>query len=171
MRSIPLAMAGVLFAQVAVADIYTECARAISENDASKALELATTLLRFNSIAIQNQDAGAACLSYAMGEEYVYSIGLSTLSSKREEDARIEAAKAEAAERNAEQKKLQAEEEMLQLAQRKAELAIEAEKQQRQEAVWKRVLRACEELYQSDPTSAVTNRICLDVFLETGLPG
>lgn len=44
------------------------------------------------------------------------------------------------------------------------------QKNAKERTVWLRVEEACRTLYKKHPDETVTNRICLDLFLVTGLP-
>lgn len=170
MQPIILAIAITFSGHAAYANIFEDCTQAIAEGDKLKAEELAATMLRFNSISTADQALGAACLSYARGEEYVYVVGPNTFLSKASEETRLKEEKEKAVARAQESEKRLKERELLELAERKRTAAIEAQKEERRQAVWKRVSEACTELYQDDPEGTVTNQICLDVFLQTGLP-
>lgn len=165
-----LAFAFAICAQTATAGTYSDCTLAIKKGDQAKAKELASALLRFNSFSVDEQMTGAACLTYAMNEEYVFSIILNTFVPKGQEEAVVDEKKKAAAERAVEdQRKVAAALERNRLHQL-AELAAKAAKQAQIDTVWKRVYEACANLYRSDPDTTVTNQICLNVFLETGLP-
>ena len=42
--------------------------------------------------------------------------------------------------------------------------------QDRELSVWQGVNKACTEIYLDDPNSALTNKVCIDLFLQIGLP-
>lgn len=170
MRLIILSVALAAFGLTASANIYDECKKAIKNADLETAKEISAKILSFNSVSISDHADGAACLSYAMGKDYVFSFVLNTFSPKEDEDAIIEVKKREASERAIEQEKRQAEADERRRLRREAELATDAAKRANVSAVWKRVFVACNELFADDPNTAVTNQICLNVFLETGLP-
>ena len=170
MRIIWLATTLIICAQTALAGTYSDCTEAIKSGDQSQAKELAATILRFNSFSHDEQITGAACLTFAMGQEYVFSIVLNTFAPKAEVAAIIEATKKEAAGKADEQKRLQEEFDRKRRETRQAQLAAAAANEAQTLAVWRRVYEACNELYSNDPNATVTNQICLNVFLETGLP-
>jgi hypothetical protein len=170
MRVAVLAMALATLGNSAEAGIYDDCAEAIKNGNHEKAKEYASTLMRFNSFSVSELEAGAACLTYAMGREYIYSYALNTFVSKDEEDAMIEASKKKAAEQAAaQQNKLAAADELTRLR-RQPELEAQAAKEAQTVAVWKRAYEACSIFYRADPDKTVTNQVCLNIFLETGFP-
>lgn len=93
------------------------------------------------------QVLGAQCLTFATGIEHVYDpVSAAFVRVSRQEEAREK-------ERLAAQAK-----------------EFEQEKSRRRFAVWSAVFDACEDLYFDEPSQALTNRVCLDYFLESGLP-
>ena len=171
-NSYPFIFLVALFAvQPARADTYADCIAAIEAGDLETAKGIALTMLRFTNVTDpKKQEMGAQCLTGATGEPHVYSMGLArflpSIEAEKVEEQRIIDAKAalEASEA-LERARLNAEA----AAEAKAVAAERAEAAKKQ-AVWKRVSQACNELYADDPNLAVTNKVCLDLFLMIGLP-
>ena len=181
MRLLQVLICLLLLSGAALADVYADCQKAIEAGDKAEAEELSALILRFNSLSVANQTAGAACLSYAKGKKYTYDIVLEAfvepaqaeaiLKKKRDEAA---AKEAKVAGRRAAGKKIEAEREAIAAATR---IRIAEERAKRKaaqdakiQAVWERVKEVCGALYADDPTEALTRKVCLDLFLVTGLP-
>ena len=156
---------------MAVADTYADCKEAISANDHEAALKFATRLLRFRNISDPSkQKSGAACLTFAKGTEYTYDFAKDGFAEASVVAAALAASQEEFAAREEERAKREsiiAAEKAQRLERERIRKEAEAAKVR---AVWQRVTDACVKLYQDDPDGTVTNRICLDVFLQTGLP-
>ena len=154
------------------------------------------------------QAAGARCLTFVKGEEWVYSVVQGRFESEAEttkddaisqalEDAkaapgpaRTEAEEAErqdaisraledartapgSARAEAEEAERQVVEDAIaavETAQRLVEVAIKQSQVERKLAVLRGVMNACTDIYLEDPNTALTNRVCIDLFLQTGLP-
>ena len=173
----------------AFADIYSDCQAAIEADDRTAALSYATTMMQFNQIwDPKKQTGGADCISYATGKTYVYSFSLGAFAKATAAEAILVAKRKEAAEAAALQDQKAEAERMARIkearlakaeAERQEALAraeavraavLEAADAKRRALVWTRVLEGCLALYSKNPDETVTNRVCLDVFLETGLP-
>ena len=164
--------------EAAAADVYTDCTEAMQSGDIERARSSGETILRLNSFSSAVDKATvAACLTFAFGEEYIFSPRsgrfLSTTQEARmiEEQRQRDAADAAqiASRVAANEARRRKEEEQLQ-AERALAAKVEKERRDRELAVWRRVMEACSEIFEDDPNSALTNRICLDLFLQVGLP-
>ena len=189
MRLIQLLSCFLLFSTSAVADIYADCQTAIEARDKEKAEELSNLMLESKLIALSHRADGAKCVSFAKGKEYYYDINLKAfvdltqpgaaqraiaakLGEEKRDLAKLRIKKAAADKINADNEavataKLKAEQEIM-AAQRAA--AMEANEAAKIQSVWARVMEVCSELYADDPTEALTRKVCLDLFLVTGLP-
>ena len=165
-----VAIVFLISAQSAHAGIFSDCKLAIEANDQSAAKRLAQQILTFNSFSLDNLKDGEACLSFAMDQEYVFNLSLNTFLPKANAEELVALAQATAARKLKEDEEKVAEKLERQRLHRQAELDAEAVKQAQTDAVWYRVIQACEEIYAYDPNAAVTNKVCLDVFLQVGLP-
>lgn len=170
MRLLQVLICLLLLSGPALADIYDDCLKAIEADDKTKAEELSALILRFNSLSVEDRTAGAACLGFAKGREYVYDIVLEAFVEPAEAEATLKQKRAEAdAKKAAEALREEA------ARQEELRLAVEAKlledaKAARIQAVWERVMEVCRALYADDPTEALTRKVCLDLFLVTGLP-
>lgn len=156
-----------LASSFAKADFYSDCAAAIARGDTEKAQEIAAAMMEFRYVENTAQrEAGIACLNFARGIDHEYS-RMANAFRPAGDDARLrEEARAEAAaKREAEEMARQRE-----LAKIAEQRVLEAEQAQRKQRVWSKVAEACRKTYAEDPTAALTNRVCIDLFLQTGLP-
>lgn len=151
--------------------IYQDCEEAVKAGDQKRAQEISETIMRFNSVTSpEDQVAGAACLTFATGKPHVYSPQLGTFAPADEQGELILEAQKANAEQQRKKDQLEAERLAAELAQEAAASEIERRRQERIQAVWVAVGAACFELYRDDVVQALTNKTCVDVFLETGLP-
>jgi hypothetical protein len=173
-----------LFASLAVtcgtarADVYADCIEGMQSGDAERSRSSGEIILRLNSFgSTVDKVAVAECLTFGFGEEYIFSpiVGrfLSTaqeakMTEKKRQQDEADAAQisrrvaANEAMRRKEAERLQAEKALA--------AKIEQERRDRELAVWQRAMVACNEIFEDDPNSALTNRVCLDLFLQVGLP-
>jgi hypothetical protein len=157
----------VLHVNPAQADIFDFCLDAVEKNEKERATLFATAILEMRDTVIpENRDAGAKCLAFATGAQYVYDPVSKSFTTPEiaEENQTVQSQKDAIAAKAAEIDAKIKEETEQQIAQARKE------KEQSQLEVWTAVLDACKAVYFDEPAQAVTNRICLDVFLETGLP-
>ncbi|PCH67060.1 MAG: hypothetical protein COC12_12060 [Rhodobacteraceae bacterium] len=156
-----------IFTGAAQANVYSDCQAAIDAGDRDQARGPAEMMLRFNVIYdTKNRKAISECLTFAMEEQYFYDPLSASFMSTSEMENRAETyAKRE--EEQEQERKMQAE-----IAASAAEFEQHRREQEsaKRRAVWLRVSEACGRLYKKRPDETVTNRICLDLFLATGLP-
>lgn len=107
------------------------------------------------------------CLSTGYGEEWVYDWPLGKFSVKSEVEQRGELAAERALARRSEEERLRAD-------RQKAAMQLLAESQARKEANEARIVsesfQACVRLYERDPDSALLNPICIQRFMQFGMP-
>jgi hypothetical protein len=151
--------------------IYEDCEEAIKAGNQKLAQELSETIKRFTVIITADQKvSGAACFAFATGEPHVFSTQLGAFVPSDEEGKRILEAQKERAEKQRKQEQLAAERRAAELAQKAKAAENKRIKEERIQSVWAAVGAACFTLYDDDPVEALTNKTCIDVFLETGLP-
>ncbi len=151
--------------------IYEDCEEAIKAGNQKLAQELSETIKRFTSITRADQKvAGAACFTFATGEPHVFSPQLGTFVPSDEQGKRILETQKQHAEEQREQEQLAAERLAAELAQEARAAENERIREERIQSVWTAVSAACFTLYNDDPVEALTNKTCIDVFVETGLP-
>ena len=194
-----LAISFVLFlsATAVAANIYDDCAAAISSGNTETVNEIANRLRMFNSFSQNSLKQAEACVSASAGEPMVYgSLGWMALSdrekllatkaaeeaARREREATAEAAaEAERIERQKLQSKLETELAELEkhnaciLAKRSELLSeIEAVDNQNNETNNSLIINdtysACSELYLKDKSSVMLNQSCIDAFKRLGHP-
>lgn len=138
-------LAALWFASSAAAraDIFTDCLKAIEQNDLEKAKGLANIIrVRRSLQSEEKQQAGAECLSFGLGEKHVYDTATESFTSAQT-----------ISERTA------------------AELEDRREREERTFTVLSAVSAACDKVYRVNPDEALTNEVCIEVFLRQGLPG
>lgn len=165
-------------ANAASANYAKWCVEAYEKSDVERAEPMARSLMR-NAHGFNRADAtmGIQCLLQYTGETYTYdptTRRFHTQKSLDEEQRQIR----ERTELNREEERQQAAatraariEEQAR-SRRVAELAqrIEEERQAREREVLDRLNEACTSMYARDADATITNRLCFDVFWETGLP-
>ena len=135
-----------LVGQTAQAGTYGDCAQAVQNGDQAKAKGLSSGLLGFNSFSAAEQVAGAACLTFAMDKDYVFSFVLNTFVTKDDEIAAIHQITKQKAESAAGVELQKAKED--ENARFLEELALEAAvaKQVQTKKVWRQVYLSCSAL-------------------------
>lgn len=120
--------------------MYDLCKKAIEENDKETARRISKKFLRGEQIVPEEREAITACASFAMDEPYVFVQDTNML--------------------------LPVDEAALQ------ERFIEAKAQKlvRESSVRSRLAQACSALYETEPDRTITNRLCFEQFMQTGLP-
>lgn len=152
---------------IAGASVYEDCQVAMQSGDRINATLIANTILLFNSKPSDESLAMALeCLAFAKGEAYTFDLG---------ESAFIPQSRAEELARERKHSHLIAETERQRKRDAEARLvALRVQEEEsdakRRSEVWLRAAEACERLYRQEPDETITNRVCLDVFLATGLP-
>lgn len=158
-------------AGLAQADIYSDCQDAIASRDHVVVKGLAATILRFTNVTTgKKRRIGLNCINHAMSEEYVYdehNAGFMPKTLAETQFGAREQTRKELAESQKRKKQILAELDADAAFLQAQDRARDAE---RKKAVWRRVLSACNSLYKTHPDQTVTNRVCLDLFLITGLP-
>lgn len=151
--------------------IYQDCEEAIKAGDQKRAQNLSETIKRFTSITSpQDQVAGAACFTFATGEPHVFSPQLGAFVPSDEQGEFILEAQKQHAEEQRKKEQLEVERMAAELAQAARTAENERRREEQIQTVWAAVGAACFSLYEDDPVEALTNKTCIDVFLETGLP-
>lgn len=170
-------LAGLVFASAVSADVYADCAQAVAAGDQVAARRFAEQIVRFSPVPGTVREAAEVCISFGLGDGYLYVDDRQRFMSEPERVAReksrqeqdlvlkeLEAARRAEREAVAEARRVE------NLRRRQLEEAASAAVVARQAAVWRRVIDACEQLYERRPDETVTNSVCLEVFLERGLP-
>jgi hypothetical protein len=169
---------GLYSALPAHASIFKDCQDAVERGDAPKALQLAEVISRFNTApSPSDQLLGAACFTFAMGEQFIYSVAAGAFVPAGKEAAAILkeqeelALQQERSERQAEENRRIVEEQE-RLSQ---EMAWAAENEQkaraaREATVIAAAYEACQELFRRDRVASLTNERCIQFFMVTGLP-
>jgi hypothetical protein len=160
----------------AKADIYMDCLAAIKRSDTAEVERLAQKIMDYVQIfqpPAQALEIGSQCVSSAKGKEYTFDENSKQFLSREQLEENAAAQIEE--NRLAEEKRVEDQRrEAARIQQENENQRLEAEAQALKEAQTMEVLLAvkdaCKELYFDDPSQALTNNICLDVFLETGLP-
>jgi hypothetical protein len=147
------------------------CRAAVASGDQSSFLEIAERMKMWRNIFDQQLRTGSVqCLSDGFGESWVYEWSSGMMLPATEAAKVKERAAAEAA---AQKQRDEAERARLaegQAALRRLQDEIAAAREKQRSEVFLAMADACRTLYRRDSILALTNRMCLDVFLETGLP-
>ncbi len=156
-----------LLALPAAASFPEWCAEAYEAGDIVTAERMAKSLIgQTRGYNREDAVAGIECLTRFTGEAYTYHPQSRRFLSPSDREEQAEKDRMEAEEREA---AMEAEAEQNRLLEDLRDKA-EAAQAGRREAVASRLQEACTNLYARQPDETITNKVCLDVFWEIGLP-
>lgn len=112
-----------------------------------------------------DEELGERCLKIFTGKEYKYYQEFKRFLTN--EEFVVEQSRSEKAN---EERKLEAERKARQAELEEATRAAEMRKAERERAVWERLGEACETLYRRNADTTISNELCFNYFLTTGLP-
>lgn len=146
------------------ADVFDDCAHAAQSGDQELARRASERILFGDGIYVPE------ALSETVSE-CLYLAGETTVAYSRARNRFLDADRA-AAENDRLDQREQRDAKNKQNAQEIAGTIREIREQQRTREleVYARLGAACDALYKSDPNATITNKLCLEVFLKTGLP-
>lgn len=148
-----LLLAGLASPSHALNDLAERCEEALQSGDRIAFEEVVTALRpRKDVFATAARKRVEKCLSEGFGEPWAYSFPDSAWLSVSEAEARMTARQ----EAN--------------LAQERAKDYDEAQRKANVERVWMMVYASCSTLLERDQVAAMTNALCVNSFLENGLP-
>ncbi len=155
-----LVIASCLTAGTLGADDIADCHKAIADNDRTTALFLAQTMLVLPPASSPDvRDRAVQCLAFAFDEPYRFDNTRNAyIADRRPEQSQPAEGRA------------RAEAMVDELSARISEHEAKVRQSKIEAQVLERATAACEKLYLQDPDLAVTNNVCVDIFLRTGLP-
>jgi len=173
--------ASITLGSAASADIFSDCAEAIERDDIAAVRDMALDIQQMAYISLRRQAAADICVSVGIGD-----VPLAEAESMQAERAAQQEAERLAAEKEAEaqreEARVEAEQEAEAVRQRICELqevftetyqTIQLAEQAKQDCVIETLgatVEACNSLFATDPTDALTNDTCNSIFTSGGLP-
>lgn len=152
-----------------------DCRAALASKDKEDFEKASERLMEWrNTPSAAMRFAAIDCLAEGTGEPWVYEVKTGRLVPKSQAAAVLAAAREpeirEAAQREKEVIAQRERREKLEAERQKILVAAEERRRKRRQEVLEAMSDACVQLFYRDRVSAMTNRICVDVFLETGMP-
>lgn len=156
----------IISATAAGASVYDDCTNATASGDKDAAMDAANTILGFVPAPRDLPKEVYECLNYAFGVEHVYDAGSGKIITIQEQDDAVARRKAFADRIDAMRTKAAEDAALL----KENAQDILRMKAARELAVNQRLVQGCRSLFKKDPDTAITNKMCYDVFMAVGLP-